>query len=543
MVLCVADEGGGRGMSDKEKTNGSLAMAPRVITIPAANQETARKLRVAAYTRVSSNSKDQEHSFAAQNAYFSKLITDNPDWELADIYADQGITGTSIDKRDDFLRMMEDCRKGRIDRILVKSSSRFARNTKESLAAVRELKSLNISVYFEEQNIDTAQVSGEVLIAMFAALAQRESEAISERVRWSYRVRMSKGRFSTCKAPYGYRLVKDHLEIQEDEASIIRHIFDRYLAGVSMENIAKEITALGCPTRDGTQYWQLTSIQYILQNEKYAGDSLSQKKYTTRSFPRQQKINHGERKQYLVIDSHPAIISREIFQKVQELLTQRSAAIHPRSDVPHAFARKVVCGHCGTLCKRKNCGGSVNWACRRHDKSITACPNTQVPEEQMKNAFLHVYYNLKHYGTNILTQLISDLYAARTGSLLWSENIVEINKQISDIASQERLLAQLKQQGVVDPDIFISRSNQLAERRRELKLQKERILRSEEDHTIQQTQDLLDLLESGPDWLDDFDEQLFSDMVEKIVVVDNETLRFRLLNGLEVTEKIERTRR
>ena len=184
-------------MSDKEKTNGSLAMAPRVITIPAANQETARKLRVAAYTRVSSNSKDQEHSFAAQNAYFSKLITDNPDWELADIYADQGITGTSIDKRDDFLRMMEDCRKGRIDRILVKSSSRFARNTKESLAAVRELKSLNISVYFEEQNIDTAQVSGEVLIAMFAALAQRESEAISERVRWSYRVRMSKGRFST----------------------------------------------------------------------------------------------------------------------------------------------------------------------------------------------------------------------------------------------------------------------------------------------------------------------------------------------------------
>lgn len=263
---------------------------------------------------VSSNSKDQEHSFAAQNAYFSKLITDNPDWELADIYADQGITGTSIDKRDDFLRMMEDCRKGRIDRILVKSSSRFARNTKESLAAVRELKSLNISVYFEEQNIDTAQVSGEVLIAMFAALAQRESEAISERVRWSYRVRMSKGRFSTCKAPYGYRLVKDHLEIQEDEASIIRHIFDRYLAGVSMENIAKEITALGCPTRDGTQYWQLTSIQYILQNEKYAGDSLSQKKYTTRSFPRAAK-NQPRRTKTVSCDRFSPATSVERFFK------------------------------------------------------------------------------------------------------------------------------------------------------------------------------------------------------------------------------------
>ena len=133
---------------------------------------------MAAYARVSSNSEDQKHSFAAQNAYYSKLITDDPNWELADIYADQGITGTSIDKRDDFLRMMEDCRKGRIDRILVKSSSRFARNAKESLEAVRELAALGVSVYFEEQNIDTAQVSGEVLIAMFAALAQRESEAI-----------------------------------------------------------------------------------------------------------------------------------------------------------------------------------------------------------------------------------------------------------------------------------------------------------------------------------------------------------------------------
>lgn len=161
----------------------------------------------------------------------------------------------------------------------------------------------------------------------------------------------------------------------------------------------------------------------------------------------------------------------------------------------------------------------------------------------VKSAFLRLYYKLKHYGADILTQFISDLYAARTGSLLWSENIVEINKQISDIASQERLLTQLKQQGSVDPDIFISRGNLLAERRRELKLQKERILRSEEDHTIQQTQDMLDVLESGPDWSDTFDEQLFSDLVEKIEVVDNEKLCFRLLNGLEVTEKIERTQR
>ena len=226
-------------MSGKEKTNGSLAMAPRVITIPAANQETARKLRVAAYTRVSSNSKDQEHSFAAQNAYYSKLITDNPDWELADVYADQGITGTSIDKRDDFLRMMEDCRKGRIDRILVKSSSRFARNTKESLEAVRELAALGVSVYFEEQNIDTAQVSGEVLIAMFAALAQRESEAISGRTRWGIQRCMEQGRFTPTAIPLGYRKDKaGNIFIDEEQAKYIRIIFKEFLDGKNSRDIA-----------------------------------------------------------------------------------------------------------------------------------------------------------------------------------------------------------------------------------------------------------------------------------------------------------------
>ena len=527
-------------MSDKEKTNGSLAMAPRVITIPAANQETARKLRVAAYTRVSSNSKDQEHSFAAQNAYFSKLITDNPDWELADIYADQGITGTSIDKRDDFLRMMEDCRKGRIDRILVKSSSRFARNTKESLAAVRELKSLNISVYFEEQNIDTAQVSGEVLIAMFAALAQRESEAISERVRWSYRVRMSKGRFSTCKAPYGYRLVKDHLEIQEDEASIIRHIFDRYLAGVSMENIAKEITALGCPTRDGTQYWQLTSIQYILRNEKYVGDSLLGKTYTTLTLPHRKIENKGEGVQYFIEGSHPPIVSRTVFDKAQQLLSRKSAVIPPRAAAPHPLSRKIVCGHCGAFCKRKKTRGTAYWICQTHNKNAGSCPTMQIPETEITEAFLRIYFTLKHHGDQVLTQLIQDLQAAKNGKLLWSEDIVELNKQIADIACQERLLAQLKQQAVVDPDIFIFQSNQLAEQRRDANLKKSRILRSEDDQTVQRTQELLDILEDGPDLLMTFNEALFSELVETITIQDNSTIRFRLINGLELPEHIER---
>lgn len=527
-------------MSDKEKINGSLAMAPRVITIPAANQETARKLRVAAYTRVSSNSKDQEHSFAAQNAYFSKLITDNPDWELADIYADQGITGTSIDKRDDFLRMMEDCRKGRIDRILVKSSSRFARNTKESLAAVRELKSLNISVYFEEQNIDTAQVSGEVLIAMFAALAQRESEAISERVRHSYQMRMQRGAFSTHCAPYGYRLVENRLEVIEEEAVIIRQIFDRYLSGISMEDIAKEITALGIPTKQNTPFWQVRSIQYILRNEKYVGDSLLGKTYTTLTLPHRKIENKGEGVQYFIEGSHPPIVSHTVFDKAQQLLSRKSAAIPPRAAAPHPLSRKIVCGHCGAFCKRKKTRGTAYWICQTHNKNSGNCPTMQIPETEITEAFLRIYFTLKHHGDQVLTQLIQNLQTAKNGKLLWSEDIVELNKQIADIACQERLLAQLKQQAVVDPDIFIFQGNQLAEQRRKAKLKKSRILRSEDDQTVQRTQELLDILEDGPDLLTTFDEALFSELVETITIQDNSTIRFRLINGLELSEHIER---
>ena len=522
-------------MSDKEKTNGSLAMAPRVITIPAANQETARKLRVAAYTRVSSNSKDQEHSFAAQNAYFSKLITDNPDWELADIYADQGITGTSIDKRDDFLRMMEDCRKGRIDRILVKSSSRFARNTKESLAAVRELKSLNISVYFEEQNIDTAQATGETLTAVFSALAQKESEAISERMRHSYQMRMQRGAFSTHCAPYGYRLVENRLEVIEEEAVIIRRIFDRYLSGISMEDIAKEITALGIPTKQNTPFWQVRSIQYILRNEKYVGDSLLGKTYTTLTLPHRKIENKGEGVQYFIEGSHPPIVSRTVFDKAQQLLSRKSAVIPPRAAAPHPLSRKIVCGHCGAFCKRKKTRGTAYWICQTHNKNAGSCPTMQIPL-----AFLRIYFTLKHHGDQVLTQLIQDLQAAKNGKLLWSEDIVELNKQIADIACQERLLAQLKQQAVVDPDIFIFQSNQLAEQRRDANLKKSRILRSEDDQTVQRTQELLDILEDGPDLLMTFNEALFSELVETITIQDNSTIRFRLINGLELPEHIER---
>ena len=200
-------------MAEKHLTDGTTALAaqPRVIKIEAAEKPRNTQLRVAAYTRVSSDSDDQLNSFAAQNRYYADLISGKAEWRMVDIYADEGITGTSAAKREDFQRMMADCRRGLIDQILVKSISRFARNTKDCLEAVRELKELGVNVRFERESIDTANVSSELITAIYAAFAQKESESISGNMRWSYQRRMENGEFNTCKAPYGYRLHMGHI--------------------------------------------------------------------------------------------------------------------------------------------------------------------------------------------------------------------------------------------------------------------------------------------------------------------------------------------
>ena len=249
-------------MATEMQTNGTLALEQknRVIIIPAQDEIVARKLRVAAYARVSSSSEDQLNSYRAQNQYYSELISNNPDWEMVDIYADSGITGTSVDKREDFKRMMADCRKGKIDRILVKSISRFARNTKDCLAAVRELKELGVSVLFEEQGIDTARVSSEMVTAIMASLAQKGSESISGNVQWSYQKRMESGKFNTCKAPYGFRLQNRQLVIEENEAAVIRQIFDMFLSGSSREEIAGALRAANAPTRKDVGIWAGSTV-------------------------------------------------------------------------------------------------------------------------------------------------------------------------------------------------------------------------------------------------------------------------------------------
>lgn len=528
-------------MSEKRLTNGNLALEQKkVIVIEATERAETRKLRVAAYCRVSSDSSDQLNSFMAQTNYYSALISGKENWTMADIYADAGITGTSAEKRPDFQRLLSDCRKGHVDKILVKSISRFARNTKECLEITRELKGIGVSVCFEEQNIDTARMTGELLTAVFAAISQKESESISGNMRWSYKRRMESGDFITCKAPFGYLLKGRTLEINEPEAEVIRSIFRQYLMGMSMDEIAAQVTTLGIPTRDGKERWQTTTIAYILRNEKYAGDSLVQKCYTTDTLPYQKKINHGEREQYFLPDSHPPIVDRETFQAVTELLDGRAEKVVTQKQTDALFTKKIVCGECGTLFKRTKCRQTQYWVCRNHYHGKENCSMTQIPEEEIKSAFLRLYHKLKLHGTPILTRMLTDLQTIREKRMLWSLNIVELNKRISDITDQNQMLADMNKLGLVDSDIFISQSNDLAQQLTAAKQEKERLIASTHDESIPRTKELLETLESMPEFLSSFHAGIFEELVDQIIAENNDTLHFRLRNGLELTEHIER---
>lgn len=284
-------------------------------------------LRVAAYCRVSSDSSDQLHSYAAQIRNYTDEISRHDGWELVDIYADEGLTGTRMDQREDFNRMLSDCRKGKIDKVLVKSLSRFSRNSKDCLATLRELTSLGVSVYFEKENINTETLTTELMVSVSSAMAQQESISIAENQRISYQRRMERGEFITCKAPFGYQL-KDgkNLEIVPKEAEQVRWIFDSYLSGRSLAWIAEQMTKKGFRTTDGRPYWQETTVHYLLSNEKYVGDSLCQKTFTL-GFPFVGKRNHGERDQYYTEHSHPAIISKEMFDITPELEHRKSGYV------------------------------------------------------------------------------------------------------------------------------------------------------------------------------------------------------------------------
>ncbi len=496
-------------------------------------------LRVAAYCRVSSDSSDQLHSYAAQIRNYTSEISKHDGWELVDVYADEGLTGTRMDQREDFNRMLADCRKGKIDKVLVKSISRFSRNTKDCLATLRELTSLGVSVCFEKENINTETLTTELMVSVSGALAQQESISISENQRISYRRRMERGEFITCKAPFGYRL-KDgkNLEIVPREAEQVRWIFDAYLSGRSLAWIAEQMTKKGFRTTDDRPYWQETTVHYLLSNEKYVGDSLCQKTFTL-GFPFVGKRNHGEQNQYYTERSHPAIISKETFDKARTLLRRRGQRNYKRKE-KYPLTLKIVCGSCGTpFIRRTTKNNYVTWVCRKHDDKAVDCPVGRIAETELYAAFVRMYNKLKHHEGIVLKPALSQLNDLNDALQQGNPAILAVNKAIADASEQSYKITTLQTRGLLDTETCAVRLRDIEVRLTELRRERRRLLMNEDIEEVMETlRQTADLIHDGPGRLDSFDEVLFADLVEKIIAESTTRIRFRLYGGIELTEQL-----
>ena len=518
-------------------------MAANVTYIPPKAAKPAI-LRVAAYCRVSSDSSDQLHSYAAQIRYYTDMIQNHDGWELVDVYADEGITGTRMDKREDLNRLLTDCRKGKIDKVLVKSISRFARNTRDCLASLRELSRLGVSVQFEKENIDTGTLTTELMVSVSGSLAQQESVSISQNQRMSYQRRMERGEFITCKAPFGYRLIDGkRLEVISDEAKLVRWMFNAYLSGHSLEWIAEQMTKTGVSTTDGKPYWQCTTVLYTLTNEKYMGDSLCQKTFTT-AFPFTQRQNHGEADQYYIENTHPAIITKVTFEKVQELLRQKSN----RQKIPrqiYPLSRKVYCGQCGTpFARRVGKSGLVVWGCRKHDKGASKCTMGRIPESALYAAFVGMYNKLKQNAGIVLQPALKQLEELKDALQRSDPAMLAVNRAIAQASEQSHRISQLQAAGLLDADACAAKFNEINARLTQLRAERRRLLKNEDiDDAIDALQRTADLIQCGPERLEGFDEGLFHDLVERIVVESQTCVRFCLRGGLELTEQLREVRR
>lgn len=496
-------------------------------------------LRVAAYCRVSSDSSDQLHSYAAQIRKYTEEIRCHEDWELVDIYADEGLTGTRMDKREDFNRMLTDCRKGRIDKILVKSVSRFARNTKDCLAALRELMSLGVAVHFEKEDINTETLTTELMVSVSSALAQQESISTSQNQRQSYKRRMERGEFITCKAPFGYLLTDGkNLEIVPEEAEQVRWIFNAYLYGHSLAWIAKQMTQKGIQTTDGTPYWQETTVQYLLKNEKYIGEALCQKTFTS-GFPFVKKRNQGQVDQYHIEGTHPAIITREVFEKAREFRLRRAQRNnHPQASYP--LTLKMICGKCGTpFIRRTTKNGYVSWACRKHDDRAADCPIGRIPETEIYTAFMGMYHKLKRHEGIIISPALTQLQELDEAMQRGNPAMLEINRAIAAASEQSYKVTTLQSRGLLDTAACSAKLLDIEAKLAELRRERRRLLKNED---IEAVMDALlqtaNLIRAGPEQLEHLDETLFTDLVEKITVESMTRIRFHLYGGIELTERL-----
>ena len=517
-------------------------------------QAVKRQLRVAAYCRVSTEEEEQQSSYEAQCTYYTDKIMTNPEWTMAGIFADEGISGTSTKNRDDFNRMIRRCRQKTIDLILTKSISRFARNTLDSLKYIRALRELGIGIIFEKENINTLEMDTELIITFMSAFAQSESESISANVRWGKRQAMKEGKASiNFRKLYGYYLDDEGNPcVDSDKAEAIRSIYDQYLQGASLRMIKLSLEGREIPNPAGEAKWDISQIRSILGNEKYCGDVLMQKTFTQDCIGKKVVKNTGQLPMYLIQNNHPAIVSRGVFQAVQAEKTRRSASASPSkktSSTGHscyaskfALSERLVCGECGTLYRRctwkRNGKARVIWRCvSRLDYGTKYCHQSPTMDEEPLQQAIMAAINSVMDPKEAISCQITEGALEETGTLPDSTmTLGEINRRLEELEGEFDAL--LHQPDSTEKNA--ARFGQIANEMASLKEQREKI--SAQLRNNQAAQSRVHTLETAIDQMShqirQWDEEMIRQLVHTVKVISADHIKVFLYDGTEIDQGV-----
>ncbi|WP_247938538.1 recombinase family protein [Streptococcus intermedius] len=492
--------------------------------------------RVAAYCRVSSDSDDQKNSYDSQVRHYREYISQHQDWILVDIYADEGISGTQVGKRQDFQRLISDCLDGKIDYIITKAIARFARNTLDTLKYVRLLKDKQIGVFFEEENIDTLTMDGELLLTILSSVAQQEVENTSAHVKKGLKMKMQRGELIGFQGCLGYDYNQDtkSISINEKEAKIVRYIFERYIDGIGGRAIARELDELGYKTPRGLDHWQDTTVLGIIKNEKYKGDILMGKTFTVDPISKRRLINFGEEDKYYIKNNHDAIISPEIFTQAQEIRLRRSGnkktiantkGKRERYSRMYPFSSRLECGFCGTVLSRRSWHSSseykkIIWHCTTSIKrGKKYCTHSKgIEEKAIENAFLQSYQQLFYENNNLTEDFLEIIKEELTDDTLKVE-LTKIVSKLNSLYKKEEKLVSMNLDGKISDSVYEDKFNQIQiekEKLLEEKVNLEVTLKSEVD-IKSRLENFKEILTSQKT-LTEFDKDIFESIVEKIIV-------------------------
>lgn len=540
---------------------------PKVIVIPAKPEtrqewEKKRHLRVAAYCRVSTDNEEQLNSYENQKAYYTEKIMTNPDWTIADIFADEGITGTSTGKRKEFLRMIRQCRQGKIDLILTKSVSRFARNTVDTLNYTRELRSLGIPVIFEEQNINSIHPESEFLISLHAAFAQSESESASSRVKWGIRQSMRSGKVSIqYKTLLGYERGADGKPvIIPEQAETVRFIYERYLSGRPLRWICEELEATGRQNANGTTSWTTSNLQTILTDEKYTGDVLRQKTFIQDCISKKPVQNTGQLPKYLIQNHHEAIISREVFDAVQlEMARRRAQNGSTRKSAPtglgrysgkYALSGLLFCGECGTAYRRvvwtQHDEKRPVWRCTsRLDYGRKYCKYSPTLDEvPLQQAVLAAINDAMSDRERLSAQLADDMAQELSPVQGESMSLGDIDRAMAELGRKfDDLLSEAA--NAASAEEYMRQFQALSAAMEDLKRRKSNILhiRQQQEQLTRRISAAEAAMSAASPELAEWDEGTVYQLLEKVTVLAGFKIKVTFRNGQESEQVIDQPKR